>query len=452
MDAITQVKKEQCTGLLTSFEALSVSPCPESAKNAHSSLSSLTSPTPSRRCLPSRRRLLYVDCLNFATRFCGSTSTPGVWNITASFERVKKFVKAAERSQITLKCFLGDTAPSEEATMKFNERREKEIRSGEKRVPQGLAVLLGEMFREAGVEVYYSDNVDNDDTLASYAQHDEADVLSGDKDMFRYIGSTFVVYDNFYENEQGELRLRKKRYVKIPEEDLRRIEPLPTLKDRVSNIFGAVFKRGTVTCLTRRLSISPHRVVTPLRRALFKSLGLTGPITEQWPEWVNNRVEWHIESDIYPETFDDEHMLGLLQRPDDAFEHFKDALLGTNDESQLPPSIEKGCTALEIEMTKVNEDIHTLKNKITSHQINAPEGEASQILHEKQGRVLDDDLRRLEKYKKSLIITEDEWNRHQFCVRSLVYELCVSRPGDHQDTLLNYWLLRESKSKKSEIV
>merc|ERR1711991_830826 len=84
-----------------------------------------------------------------------------------------------------------------------------------------------------------------------------------------------------------------------------------------------------------------------------------GPITEQGPEWVNNRVEWHIESDIYPETFDDEHMLGLLQRPDDAFEHFKDALLGTNDESQSPPSIEKGCTALEIEMTKVNEDIHT---------------------------------------------------------------------------------------------
>ena len=392
-----------------------------------------------------------MDGMNFAGGFFGYTKRPGVWNITASFKRVAKLVEAAERSQIMLKCFLDDTAPSEEASKKWKTRRVREIRAGEKNVPQGSGILLGDMFRELGIEVYYSDVADNDDTLAFYAQHDGADVLSGDKDMFRYVGSTFKVYDSWHFSKQGELILKEKKFVEISEKDLREIGPLPRLKDRVSHTFGGVVKRGTVTCLTRRLGLSPHRVITPLRHALYNSLGVTGPIAEHWPEWVNNHVEWYEKSDIYPERSTDDYMIDLLQRPDDAFMHFQDALCATNDISKPPPSIKGGCTALRVEMTKINEDIRALEVKIANHINEVPRDEASKISHEKQGIVFDQDLKMLKRYKKSLNITKDEWHRHNFCVRSLVFELCSSRPGNHKDTLLNYWLLHESKQEQLKI-
>jgi hypothetical protein len=58
---------------------------------------------------------------------------------------------------------------------------------GRKNVPHGLAGLLGDLFRECGVEVVYSDKDDNDDTLAWHAHADGADVLSDDKDFFRWV-------------------------------------------------------------------------------------------------------------------------------------------------------------------------------------------------------------------------------------------------------------------------
>jgi len=49
---------------------------------------------------------------------------------------------------------------------------------------------------------------DNDDTLASYAQHDEASVLSQDKDFLRYKNSTFAIYKDF-QIRKGSLKLIK---------------------------------------------------------------------------------------------------------------------------------------------------------------------------------------------------------------------------------------------------
>jgi hypothetical protein len=63
---------------------------------------------------------------------------------------------------------------------------------GEKRVPQGCAVMLGDMFRMEGVPVHYSFH-DNDDTLAAYAVRDGALVLSGDRDFFRYTGNVLIL-------------------------------------------------------------------------------------------------------------------------------------------------------------------------------------------------------------------------------------------------------------------
>ena len=67
-------------------------------------------------------------------------------------------------------------------------------------MPYGLTTLIGDMFANCGVPIHYSE-VDNDDTIAAYAQKDNACILSGDRDFNRYIGSTFTVYREFEINK-----------------------------------------------------------------------------------------------------------------------------------------------------------------------------------------------------------------------------------------------------------
>ena len=75
-------------------------------------------------------------------------------------------------------------------------------------MPQGSNALLGMMLSRAGVEVVYSAEADNDDTIASHAQADGAAILSQDKDMFRYNGRKYTVYSEFAVTE-GQLLLRE---------------------------------------------------------------------------------------------------------------------------------------------------------------------------------------------------------------------------------------------------
>lgn len=58
-----------------------------------------------------------------------------------------------------------------------------------------MNLLLGEMFKREGVLVHFS-VVDNDDTIASFAYHDGAAILSGDSDFYRY-GHPFEMYKDF---------------------------------------------------------------------------------------------------------------------------------------------------------------------------------------------------------------------------------------------------------------
>ena len=139
-------------------------------------------------------KLLYVDTLTFATLFFPLGRK---WNITQSFKLVREFVEAGTKQGITLKCFINDCSKSQEAIGKYRKRREIEVIKGQKNIPQGLSILLGDMFRAAGVEVCYSNIEDNDDCLASHAETDHADILSNDKDMLRYIDHTYTVYGSY---------------------------------------------------------------------------------------------------------------------------------------------------------------------------------------------------------------------------------------------------------------
>ncbi|KAJ1393490.1 hypothetical protein B484DRAFT_459299, partial [Ochromonadaceae sp. CCMP2298] len=152
-----------------------------------------------------QQRWLYMDTMNYGTEFF-PFSRP--WSCTKSFTRVKSFVDAATRSNVRLKCFIDDAALTAEANNKWRKRRERELIKGEKNVPQGMGILLGDMFKACGVEVWYSQGADNDDSLASHAAADNADVLSNDKDMFRYRGAaaSYKVFGSF-QVHQGRLLL-----------------------------------------------------------------------------------------------------------------------------------------------------------------------------------------------------------------------------------------------------
>jgi len=60
----------------------------------------------------------------------------------------------------------------------------------------GLAILYGDMFKDLNITVHYSE-VDNDDTIAAFAERDNAVVLSGDKDYYRYANCKFGIYSDF---------------------------------------------------------------------------------------------------------------------------------------------------------------------------------------------------------------------------------------------------------------
>ena len=100
-------------------------------------------------------------------------------------DNVKKFVQRGHNQGYEFKVFIDGGYGTEEATDKFKSRYAQRIIKAEKNVPNGIKELLGSSFKKAGIEVHYS-KFDNDDTLATFAYLDGANVLSKDKDFHRY--------------------------------------------------------------------------------------------------------------------------------------------------------------------------------------------------------------------------------------------------------------------------
>ena len=56
-------------------------------------------------------------------------------------------------------------------------RRVKQVENCELKVPPNLSLLYGDIFKQLQVKVHYSE-VDNDDTMAAFAQKHGAAILS----------------------------------------------------------------------------------------------------------------------------------------------------------------------------------------------------------------------------------------------------------------------------------
>jgi hypothetical protein len=266
---------------------------------------------------PREERLLYVDLLNFCRFFFPERRD---WNVTRAFRRVRDFVKAATKSHFKLKVFIDDAMPSEETERKWRSRRVKEILKGERNVPPCLSRMLGEMFIDCDVEAIYSDEKDSDTTIACFAHADRADILSNDKDLFRYTGSSYTVYEDF-EIKSNKLfifpksRPSGRRPKPIP------IGPKPEVNYSCKHIHNGIYRRGIVTPLHRALDIDVHSILIPLLRANFVRNGILGPIVETWPFWDSSKedVAWHYEESL---LYSHRRFSFSLTTPDSAFEFF----------------------------------------------------------------------------------------------------------------------------------
>lgn len=301
---------------------------------------------------------LYLDILNYSTDFFLLHD----WNCTRALARMDAFVSAAHNSGWSLKAFIDATSTSEEAKWKWRSRRAKEVRSGSKNMPHGCTILIGDMLRKCGVEVCYSFEADNDDTIAFHAQADGASILSHDKDMFRYLGATFTVFSD-YEIRNGELKLTTHRLHEQEgrrESSKRAIGSPPAVLAETSHTQDGVYLRGAPSPLVKALRCNPHAVVAPLRRAMFAKLHIAGPIVEEWPEWCveTNDVKWVVHSDVVPATTPE--LDDMLASPVEAVKKYFPVEVM---QSQSPPN---------------------------------------------------------------RLISKKDWRNHVYCVRSVVYEICAT--------------------------
>ena len=330
-------------------------------------------------------QLLYVDILNYCTDYFPLTD----WNVTRAFGRVKRFVDASRRAGYTLKTFLDDTNISSEAIYKWKNRREDEVRGSKKKVPHGMTSMLGEMFQKCCIEALYSDEADNDDTIAAYAQEHGASILSRDKDMFRYMGATFSVFSEYSISSNCILSITphpKGADGSFAHPKPRPLPPsLPRTRPRVAHVKDGTYLRGAPSPCVRFTGRNPHGVVAPLRYAARAAAGVVGPVREEWPEWdmAAAAVVWHTSS---ADTSPDPAMSALLARPDDAVAALFPAECGR------PQGGGGGGPA-------------------------APDG-----------------------------VPAREWKKHCFCVRSCVYEACAMAGGP---SLLDLWLAHDAAYRRS---
>jgi hypothetical protein len=280
---------------------------------------------------------LYVDGLNIATKVGFGDKH---WNIKEPRKGVKKFVTAARKSGYDIKVFIDAGIESEEALTKWKMRREDDLVSEKVGVITCMSTLLGELFKENNVEVFYSPHdADCDDCIAYFANKDGADILSEDADFYRYVGRTYKLFGSFEYHEDG-IILTERRTVLRPPEPREFLQKEPNMY-KVNPVFELaihthVLKRGVPSSLVKMVG-NVHAHLGNLRAVVYKKIGVKGGVREVWPEWDEKGkvVVWrevlNTPTDIFVASF--------MTQPSTHFH------LITSD---MPEPDRERCTAFEI--------------------------------------------------------------------------------------------------------
>ena len=310
---------------------------------------------------------LFVDILN---QFAYSSQREPFDQISAiqeAIDEINIFVDASKSSNYKIIGFIDKSISTEETFRKWSDRRIQEINDKNRKKRNYLVntpLLLGEEFKKLGVPVHYS-TIDCDDTIAAFAYHRRGNVLSADKDFFRYyltdsdrstsyLGPSyhqnrpFKVFKGYEIDQAGFLRLeelkgkcrveRRKILEKCPKtrDTANFLTTIPDFMAREAGGAKLMFRRGcgsTLTTLTNphiqvrhlrfdNVVIAPSHFslyciggqARPLRQALYWRME-SGPVLEV----VAN---WHEDPDkiIEKEIVQPDHKLDhLLDKPGEAF-------------------------------------------------------------------------------------------------------------------------------------
>lgn len=69
------------------------------------------------------------------------------------------------------------------------------------------------MFLENNIPVYYSKELHVSDLIASFAQADNADILSWESNFFNYTDRKFAIYENFFiDSQKNQIHLVESRF------------------------------------------------------------------------------------------------------------------------------------------------------------------------------------------------------------------------------------------------
>lgn len=272
-------------------------------------------------------RPLFVDGLNVANSFFSPTHH---WHLPIAHHKIKKFVAACRGAGYEPTIFMDAGARTSDAAAKARRRTAKNIRALMRRNPMGLQAMMGDMFKECNVDVRYAVEAECDHTLASWAVMEGADVLSQDKDYYRYrwrgepapivnIYESYLVQGGFLSLIPSSPPVRRRPPLEL-------LDPPPsfstdyyasTIKELREN---SVFRRGAPTSLMRILGTNPHLDALPLRAAWYARLfgrNSNRAITEVFPIWDPQTSNvFYTSHRVVPDPAHD----SLLDKPAEAVE------------------------------------------------------------------------------------------------------------------------------------
>lgn len=263
-----------------------------------------------------KEKLVYIDVLNFSGYFFKIGNN---WSFRYANKKVEKFVNFAKNSNFKLKVFIDAFIETEETILKWKKRREEEVIKGIRNMPQGMNVLLGDLFRKYDVEVCYSMKADNDDTLASHAHNDNAYILSQDSDFLRYNNYKYIIYSNFKLNYKYKKIILIKRTNMNYKKSRRNIILPPPQTSSIDPGFITLPKyylRGTASPLTHYFE-NLHITIRPLRQAYYYHININSNVLEEFPIFKNPKVEWDIKY-----VYKNDSLLNLLGNPIEAYNYF----------------------------------------------------------------------------------------------------------------------------------
>ena len=218
-------------------------------------------------------------------------------------EQIKNFVKLSRREGYKVIGFIDKSISTKETEQKWISRREKELKSGRRKVLVNCQKMIGDMFQSLGVPVHFS-TIDCDDTIAAFAFHKKGSVLSQDADFFRYYVESsreteppYTVYSDF-EMIGGRLTLTshlgpkpgkpkaspKKMLESLPETRANAYFICDTpdyVKDPPEGVRKR-FVRGCGSYLTQETN--PHLLARPLRQAVY--------YRSDWSTSMSRTVPW----------------------------------------------------------------------------------------------------------------------------------------------------------------